>query len=116
MLIIDVQKGSFTPKTPRFDTLGVVKRINELSELFRELNFPVVFIQQDGSGTGEFEKNAADWEILDDLIVGPDDVRIDKYSNDVFYQFNLHSKLKDLQVSELMITGFATDFCVESTI
>ena len=61
LLIIDMQKGSFMPKTPRFDTFGVVKRINELTELFRELNFPLIFIQHDGSGTGAFEKYDVDW-------------------------------------------------------
>jgi len=116
LLVIDMQKGSFTQKTPRFDTTGVVKRINELAELFRELNYPVVYIQHDGTGTGEFEKNATDWENLDDLHVESADIRIDKYANDVFYKSELHSKLKKLKVSELFITGCATDFCVESTI
>ncbi len=116
LLVIDMQKGSFTSKTPRFDTIGVVKRINELAKLFRELNYPVIYIQHDGTGTGEFEKNATDWENLDELIVESNDVKIDKYANDVFYKSKLHSKLKDLKVNELIITGCATDFCVESTI
>ena len=118
LLVIDMQKGSFTPETPRYDTNGVVKRINELAQMFRELNYPVVYIQHDGTGTGtgEFEKNNTDWENLDELIVELKDVRIDKYANDVFYKSELHSKLKELNVSELFITGCATDFCVESTI
>jgi len=116
LLVIDMQKGSFTPKTPRFDTVGVVTRINELAELFREFNYPVVYIQHDGTGSGEFEKNATDWENLDDLNVEASDIRIDKYANDVFYKSKLHEKLQELKVSELFITGCATDFCVESTI
>ena len=116
LLVIDMQKGSFTPKTPRFDTYGVIKRINELSTLFRELNYPVIYIQHDGTGTGAFEKNATDWENLDDLKVESTDIRIDKYANDVFYKSELHSKLNELKVSELFMTGCATDFCVESTI
>ena len=116
LLVIDMQKGSFTPQTPRFDTIGVVKRINELAELFRKLKYPVVYIQHDGTGTGEFEKNATDWENLDELIVESNDTRIDKYANDVFYKSDLYSKLKELKINELFITGCATDFCVESTI
>lgn len=116
LLVIDMQKGSFLPKTPRFDTIGVVKRINELAGMFRVLNYPVVYIQHDGTGTGEFEKYNSDWEILDNLDIKSNDVRIDKYANDVFYKSNLHSKLKEMNVSELFITGCATDFCVESTI
>ncbi len=116
LLIIDMQKGSFTPSTPRFDTLGVVKRINELSALFRKAELPVIFIQHDGTGSGEFEKNTAAWEILDTLNVEPTDILIDKYANDVFYNSALQSKLTKLKASELVITGCATDFCVESTI
>ncbi|MEB2776424.1 isochorismatase family protein [Algoriphagus sp. D3-2-R+10] len=116
LLVIDMQKGSFTSNSPRFDTEGVVRRINELAELFRKMENPVIYIQHDGTGSGNFEKNSEDWENLDDLIVEPTDVRIDKYVNDVFYKSKLHSKLIQLNVNELFITGCATDFCVESTI
>ncbi|WP_057937490.1 isochorismatase family protein [Algoriphagus resistens] len=116
LIVIDMQKGSFTSKTPRFDTSGVVQRINELAELFRKMEYPVFFIQHDGTGSGNFEKNSEDWEILDELLVESTDVRIDKYVNDVFYRSELHSELLRLNVTELFITGCATDFCVESTI
>ena len=116
LLIIDMQKGSFTAKTPRYDTDGVVKRINELTVLFRQLKYPVVFIQHDGTGTGEFEKNAPDWENLDELTVAPYDIRIDKYANDVFYRSTLQARLTELEIGELYITGCATDFCVEATV
>jgi len=115
-LIIDMQKGSFTQRTPRFDTEGVVRRINGLATLYRKLGFPVIYIQHDGSGTGEFEKHTQEWELLSDLKVEPTDLLIDKYANDVFYRSKLQSTLTDLNVNNLVITGCATDFCVESTI
>ncbi len=111
-----MQKGSFTPNTPRFDTIGVVNRINGLAKLFRELDFPVLFIQHDGIGTGVFEKNMHEWELLDDLEVASTDILIDKYANDVFYNSNLQAVLTALKVNELLISGCATDFCIESTI
>jgi nicotinamidase-related amidase len=116
LLIIDMQKGSFTPETPRFDTEGVVMRINELAQLFRRAKLPVIYIQHDGTGTGEFEKNTTEWEILESLNVESTDILIDKYANDVFYNSKLQSKLIELNATELLITGCATDFCVESTI
>ncbi|WP_281540964.1 isochorismatase family protein [Maribacter aestuarii] len=116
LLVIDMQKGSFTPQTPRFDTNGVVNRINGLAELFRKMDFPVIFIQHDGSGAGEFEKNTWEWELLDELKIKPTDIRLDKYANDVFYKSELQDKLTELKTQELLITGCATDFCVESTI
>ena len=116
LLIIDMQKGSFTPKTPRFVTTGVVNRINELAELFRKAEFPVIYIQHDGTGTGAFEKNTTEWEILDPLHVEPSDFLLNKYANDVFYNSKLESLLTELNAAELLITGCATDFCVESTV
>lgn len=71
LLIIDMQKGSFTSKTPRFDTDSVVQRINELAKLFRKAELPVIYILHDGTGTGEFEKNTSEWELLDTLNIEP---------------------------------------------
>ncbi|WP_026714251.1 cysteine hydrolase family protein [Flavobacterium daejeonense] len=116
LLIIDMQKGSFTSKTPRFDTDSVVMRINELAKLFRKAKLSVIYIQHDGTGTGEFEKSTSEWELLDTLNIESTDVLIDKYANDVFYNSGLQSKLTELNVTELFITGCATDFCVESTV
>lgn len=116
LLIIDMQKGSFTEKTPRFDSEGVIERINTLAGILRELKNPVIFIQHDGTRMGEFVKNSTEWELLDQLQVHPGDISIDKYANDSFYQSELQGKLEEYHVKELLITGCATDFCVESTI
>ena len=111
-----MQKGSFTSKTPRFDTEGVVKRINELAKLFRKLELPVIYIQHNGTGTGEFEKNTSEWELLNALNIEPTDIMIDKYANDVFYNSEIQAKLTELNVNELFVIGCATDFCIESTV
>lgn len=116
LLVIDMQKGSFTERTPRFDAEGVIARINGLSLAFRERNLPVFFIQHDGTGTGEFEKNTWEWELLDAVEVEATDILVDKYTNDVFYNSALQTKLSELDITQLLITGCATDFCVESTI
>lgn len=116
LLVIDMQKGSFTPKTPRFDTQGVIDRINGLAQIFRSKQLPVVYIQHDGSRDNEFKPHTEPWELLDGLEVEADDIFIDKYANDVFYHSQLQSTLNTLLVNELYITGCATDFCVEATV
>jgi len=116
LLVIDMQKGSFTPKTPRYDTDGVIARINQLAVSFRKKGYPVFFIQHDGTGTGDFEKNTWEWALLDALQVEETDVFIDKYANDIFYRSKLLIKLETLGITELFITGCATDFCVEATV
>lgn len=116
LLIIDMQKGSFTPKTPRYDTPGVVSRINALASQHRSEGNPVIFIQHDGTAMGEFIPQTSEWDLLDELDTQPNDLYLDKYANDVFYHSNLGETLERLGVKEVYITGCATDFCVESTI
>jgi nicotinamidase-related amidase len=116
LLVIDMQKGSFTPLTPRYDTIGLVTRINALTDLFRLHNYPVFFIQHDGSRFNEFIPGTNDWEILLELIVKDGDICMNKYANDIFYQSDIADELKALNINEIYITGCATDFCVESSI
>ena len=116
LLIIDMQKGDFSPKTRRFDADGVIERINKLSKRFRTKNLPVIFIQHDGSKMNQFIPNTLEWELLDELNITDTDIFIDKYVNDVFYNSNLETKLNKLQINHIYITGSATDFCIESTI
>ena len=116
LLIIDMQKVSFTPKTPRFDAVNVIARINRLSELFRAHGLPVIFIQHNGRKQNFCAPGSKGWEILDELIRKPGDQVISKEANDAFYQTQLHLFLQMNRINELIITGCATDFCVDSTV
>jgi nicotinamidase-related amidase len=116
LLVIDMQKGSFTEATPRHNSEEVVQIINSLAKAFRLKSWPVLFIQHDGSAMNEFVPFTTEWELLDDLEIDDSDIRIDKYANDVFCRSGLQQKLDLLDINELVITGCATDFCVESTI
>jgi len=116
LLIIDMQQLSFTPETPRFNTIGVVERINRLSEKFRKNNEPVIFIQHDGSKDGFCIPNTKEWCILDSLEIEATDIVVSKTANDSFYKSELHHILQEKGIQELIITGCATDFCVDSTV
>ena len=116
LLVIDMQKGSFTPETPRYDTKGVVDRINALAHKFRVLGFAIIFIQHDGSLLNEFVPQSREWELLDELAVTTTDTVISKSANDSFYRSQLLTELDKLGAKELFITGCATDFCVAATV
>lgn len=116
LLIVDMQKVSFTPKTPRFDAENVIVRINTLSELFRVNGLPVIFIQHNGRKQNFCAPGSKEWEILDELIRKPGDQVISKEANDAFYQTQLHQFLQMNHINELVITGCATDFCVDATV
>ncbi|TDE14569.1 cysteine hydrolase family protein [Dyadobacter psychrotolerans] len=116
LLIIDMQKGSFTEETPRHQKDLVIERINNLSDLFRSLQYPVVIIQHDGTKEDCFIPGTDEWQLLDEIVTKPEDIFISKTANDSFYQTELDQLLKAKGINQITITGSATDFCVEATI
>jgi nicotinamidase-related amidase len=111
-----MQIGSFKPYTSRHDTLNVINRINTLSNYFRAKNDKVIFIQHDGTKENSFLPNTDDWQILPELMIHASDTIISKTANDAFYNTGLQAILAKNCITELFVTGCATDFCVDATI
>lgn len=116
LMIIDMQKGLFTEDNPRFNSEEVIQNIKILSACFRSNSFPVFYIQHNGMYEDDFKPNTREWEILEEIFPLKEDIVIEKYSNDSFYNSKLEKKLQEMRVDELYITGCATDFCVNSTV
>jgi len=111
-----MQIGSFKPETPRYDADGIVQRINSLSDYFRQNGDKVIFIQHDGTKENSYIPGTSDWNILSALIRRPDDIIVSKTANDSFYNTELETVLKKNDITDLFITGCATDFCVNATV
>lgn len=116
LLIIDMQVGSFKPYSLRYDTLGVIYRINKLSDYFRANNDKVIFVQHDGTKENTFLPGTLDWKLLSELIKNPTDYIVSKTANDSFYNTDLQDRLTENNIEELFITGCATDFCIDATV
>ena len=116
LLIIDMQNTSFTAATPRFDADAVIQRINKLSHKFRINRDKVIFIQHDGTREDFCKPDTFEWEILSSLERVPEDVVVSKTANDSFYRTVLLDELIKSGINDIVITGCATDFCVDSTI
>ncbi len=116
LLVVDMQVGLFGMETPRFDSENVIKRINQLSVSIRENNGKIIFIQHNDAKGECLEPGTPQWEILPELIRQKSDLLINKTANSAFYKTNLEQVLAGLKPDQLIITGCATDFCVDSTI
>ncbi|MCG8635140.1 MAG: cysteine hydrolase [Desulfobacterales bacterium] len=116
LLVVDMQKGLFTDDTPRYDTDGVIRRINRLIEKFRQAKQPVIFIRHDGPKGDALEPETRGWEIIDALDRLPTDLIIGKRACDSFLDTSLLEAIRGLKENRLVITGCATDFCVDTTV
>jgi len=114
LLVIDMQVGLFDGDPPRHDADGVIRRINEIVKVVRATGGIVIFIQhEDNDGLTRESEN---WEILPSLERVDTDLLLRKQACDSFYETELPSLLEQHGVQEIIITGCATDFCVDTTV
>ncbi|MZP67281.1 MAG: isochorismatase family protein [Bacteroidales bacterium] len=116
LLIIDMQNDSFPEKMPVHDLEGVVLRINKLAESFRKKNYLVIHIQHDGTLQNSCLPGTHGWQLIPSLIKEPKDLLVSKTVNDSFYGTELKNVLESEHIDTLVIAGFATDFCVDTTV
>jgi nicotinamidase-related amidase len=116
LLIVDMQVGLFEGHPPRHDADGVVQRINAVARAVRAAGGGVVFIQHDDPRGGVLEPETAGWKILPVLERTHKDPVVRKRACDSFYETGLQDLLEKHGARQLIVTGCATDFCVDTTV
>lgn len=114
LLVVDMQIGCFSGSPPRWDADSTVARINQLARCVRKRG-PVIFIQHTDPHEG-LAKGSQAWHLLNSIDRSPEDAVVEKTACDAFLNTELESILKRNSVTDLIITGCATDFCVDTTI
>ena len=95
---------------------NVIKRINQLSAAIREKQGKIIFIQH-ADPSGEYmAEGTPPWAILPELIREKEDLVLRKTANSAFYHTDLEQILLAMKPEFLLITGCATDFCVDATV
>ncbi|HOX59436.1 MAG TPA: cysteine hydrolase family protein [Candidatus Paceibacterota bacterium] len=117
VLVIDVQHGLFHALPPPWEADAVVQRINSVIRKARSVNVPIFFIQHDGQPGGEDVVPFTEgWKLHPELEVRATDPVIRKTTCDAFYGTALESELRSRGITTLLLMGFATEFCVDSTL
>jgi nicotinamidase-related amidase len=115
MLVVDMQVGLLNGE-PKHDLGGIMERINRLTAKVREQSGTVIFIQHCGCNGDDFEPQTPGWALLPDLLRDPKDVIVRKNLNDPFAGTDLQARLEKIAPDRVLITGWATDFCVDATV
>jgi nicotinamidase-related amidase len=113
LIVIDVQRGLFDPVPRPAEAEEVIARINVLATRARAADAPVIFVQHERAG--DLEPDSAGWALQDRLQVEPGDHRIRKTTPDAFLRTGLDEVLAFSGVDQLVICGYATEFCVDTT-
>jgi nicotinamidase-related amidase len=116
LIIIDMQQGAFVEGPPIHDATGLIGRLNRLADAVRARDGAVVFIQHDGPPGAPFHPDMPGWKLIEDLAPRPADTVIRKQSCDAFLETSLDEFLQSCAIERLIITGWATDYCVDTTV
>ena len=114
ILVIDVQQGLCEGEGAAFDCPGTIARINQITAKARAAGAVVIFIQHESSA-GYLEFGSLAWQLAHGIEVQEGDVRIRKTTPDSFLRTGLESILKEKGITNLVVCGMHTEFCVDTT-
>lgn len=114
LLVIDVQRGLFGPEPQPFEAHEVIQRINQLASSAREAGWPVIYVQHERDGTS-LKYQSPGWALDERLASRPEDLYVRKTTPDCFLRTNLQQLLELNSVSCIVVTGYASEFCVDTT-
>ncbi len=115
LLIVDMQIGLLNGP-PKHDLSGVTDRINRLAAMQRDRAGAVIWIQHCDSADEDFVPGAPGWDFLPTLQRQPTDFVVHKTLNDPFAAADLPAVLQRIAPDRVLVTGWATDLCVDATV
>src|SRR5262249_50431000 len=116
LLVVDVQNGLFDTEPPPQDAHGVIARINQIIAAARKRQLPIIFIQHDGKPEEKVLPFTEEWNLHRALHISPSDLVLRKTTCDAFFETHLEREVRSRGIETLILCGFATEFCIDSTL
>lgn len=114
LIILDAQNdffGTDNPNLAAFKAAAAV--INEAIALWREEGWPLVFVQHTSE---RLPAGSQPWAISERVDCRPIDVRMNKTTQNAFWNTGLDSQLRAQRIGEVVVAGFVAERCVLSTL
>jgi nicotinamidase-related amidase len=105
LLIIDMQAGMLA-EVPDADALTV--RLAGLADRARAVGRPVFVIQHQAA---DLVPGEPEWRLAEAIAPRDGDVLLAKRNADSFIGTDLDERLRDLDISHVIVTGLATEWC-----
>lgn len=115
LLIIDVQTTLCVGPWAAHDADGLIGRINTVSRKVRAAGAPVVFIQHEEDHE-LMRHGSPGWQLAPGLETAEGDLFVRKTTPNSFFKTDLQAQLQARGVTEVIVCGLQTDFCVSTTV
>lgn len=115
ILIIDVQSILFDLTPHPFEADLIVERINHITSWGRSNEVMVIYVQHEQVDS-KIEFGTDGWQLQRNLNIEDGDVFVRKTTPDSFLRTDLEALLKRSHIEHLIICGYATEFCIDTTV
>jgi nicotinamidase-related amidase len=122
LIVVDLQQG-IVSRPLAHPVADVVELCTALATSFRGHGLPVVLVNVAGAPSGRTDQGSrqghdfpAGWtDLIPELDQRPDDITVTKHARSAFTGTGLADRLRELGVTQVVVTGIATSSGVEST-
>lgn len=115
LLVIDVQNEYFTGKLKVTYPHNSFDNILKVMDYAKDNNMIIIIVQHTGFYGDTFVKNSNEWEIHPKILGKSYDYLIEKTKPSSFYETNLEEILKKENITGLVISGYMTQMCCDTT-
>ncbi|MGL5415979.1 MAG: cysteine hydrolase family protein [Clostridium sp.] len=114
LLVIDVQ-NELIHSNP-YNKENVIENIKSLIHTSRKNKVEIIYVQHTSLVNSPYSKGIYTWEIYKDVIPDKNDTIFYKNYNSAFYKTTLHEYLQEKNISNLILTGLQTEYCMDATL
>lgn len=116
LLVIDMQVGLFHGAEQPFEGERILANINALSRNARQAGCPVILVRHTGPDGSPIAAGSPFWQLVPGLEIDASvDIFIDKSRPSCFQGTGLAERLVEAAVTEVVICGMKTQYCIDST-
>lgn len=115
LLIVDAQVAMVDEEPPLTNRDAVMANLKDLLSRARGSDMPVVFVQHIDAQYEPMQPGKPGFEVHPDIAPLPGEASVHKRACDSFYQTDLEVVLQGFGAETLIIGGFQTELCIDST-
>lgn len=115
LLVIDVQNEYFTGKLKVTYPSNSLDNILKVMDYAKENHMIIIVVQHTGTDGNTFIKHSNEWDIHPKVLEKSYDYLIEKNKPSSFYKTNLEEILIKENIDEVIISGYMTQMCCDTT-
>ncbi|NRD79516.1 isochorismatase family protein [Bacillus sp. BRMEA1] len=112
LLVIDLQEGPLYGTYKRDEIISVIQNMITRAE---ENQIPIIYVQHEEAAGSFLERGTPFWQFTKGISPKPSDIIIHKKSTDSFFDTTLKQELDNLGITNLIVVGAKTEYCVDTT-